>query len=513
LTRGASTSTPYKNLTSYWGGPASGGGLLSTVGNFFKSNTLFGAFSAVDQPKGTKYKADESTYDLMIVNSTITDKPKTSFGTTFKNPFAGVSPVKSARFYYVDTKGAGHYGVSQKWFSPNLKIKLEKPPSINFGSITQNRITITNAENKPGAYSKGLTATITNTISDISTEKSEILYQYNQYQNAPVGTEPTKLDNNSDPFVQNYLNQLIEKLPSYYSSTPNQSVAYVSDVHTWNDLNKQKSTLNDGMGSTSTPGLKTTGTYLNKFDINSSQLLDDSKQGKGFAGSGQYDIINVLNVDDKTEDFKNRDLIKFWFYDITNKKYIPFRATVKGISERYTSNWDEFQYIGNADKVYNYKGFTRGLSFNFTAVAMSLKELLPMWTRINYLLSLSKPSGYLRGSYIVPPLVQLTIGDLYKNQPITITNLTLTIPENAIWETLDETNKTDYNYYNGRITSNESSVAQFPYEAEISVDCNLLEKEIPMVGKNNFDDYYNGGGSSKGYFGEKLKQHMNIKVM
>ena len=123
LTRGASTSTPYKNLTSYWGEPPSRSGILGTVGNFFKSNTLFGAFSAVDQPKGTKYKADESTYDLMIVNSTITTATSSSFGTTFKNPFAGVSPVKSARFYYVDTKGAEHYGISQKWYSPKLKIR------------------------------------------------------------------------------------------------------------------------------------------------------------------------------------------------------------------------------------------------------------------------------------------------------------------------------------------------------------------------------------------------------
>jgi hypothetical protein len=247
---------------------------------------------------------------------------------------------------------------------------------------------------------------------------------------------------------------------------------------------------------------------LNKFDGSKyrKQLVDDQKDGKGFAGSAQSDIINILNVEQNTDKFKDRDLIKFWFYDITNEKFIPFRATVKGISERYTSNWDEFQYIGNADKVYNYKGFTRALSFNFTAVAMSLKELLPMWTRINYLLSLSKPSKYLGGSYIVPPLVQLTIGDLYKNQPIVINSLGMTIPENATWETIDESNVTNYNYYNGRITSDKSSVAQFPYEAEISVDCNILEKETPMVGKSNFGDYYgDGNGSSRGLFGMKLQ--------
>ena len=87
----------------------------------------------------------------------------------------------------------------------------------------------------------------------------------------------------------------------------------------------------------------------------------------------------------------------FYFYDIYNQKYIPFRATVKGISERSVSTWDDFQYIGNADKVYNYKGFTRGLGFSFTVVAMSVKELLPMWQRINYLMGLTKPANYKNG--------------------------------------------------------------------------------------------------------------------
>jgi hypothetical protein len=501
LTRGASTSTPYKNLTSYWGEPPSRSGILNTVGNFFKSNTLFGAFSAVGQPKGTKYKADESTYDLMIVNSTITDKPKTSFGTTFKIPFSDASPGKSARFYYVDTKGAEHYGVSQKWHNPTVKVNNSY---TSVGGIVESKL-------KAGYQIPITDGNYTKTIfkqNSTNAEQSQVLSQYEDYINAGKGVYPTKLDNNSDPFVQNYLNQLIENLPSYYSSNPNQVVSYVSAIHNWNDLNKQKSVRSDGTGTTSTPVLNVPGTYLNKFEnVSRKQLIDDPKDGKGFAGSGQYDVINVLNVSDKTnlDLFKDRDLIKFWFYDITNKKYIPFRATVKGISERYTSNWDEFQYIGNADKVYNYKGFTRALGFNFTAVAMSLKELLPMWTRINYLLSLSKPAKDMDGSYIVPPLVQLTIGDLYKNQPIVINGLTMTIPENAIWETIDESKDTDYNYYNGRITSDKLSVAQFPYEAEINVECNILEKETPVTGRSNF------GESDTKFFSDKLNVNESVQ--
>ena len=258
------------------------------------------------------------------------------------------------------------------------------------------------------------------------------------------------------------------------------------------DLNKVR-----GIIDSSKTDKKNSLSYLAKYRKykNGEDLLDDPN-GKGFAGVNQSDLINVLHVQSKTDDFINKDLIKFYFYDIYNKKYIPFRATVKGISERSVSSWDDFQYIGNADKVYNYKGFTRGLGFNFTVLAMSVKELLPMWQRINYLMGLTKPANYKNG-FIVPPLVMMTIGDIYKNQPIVINSINMTIPDNATWETISES-EDKFEYLNGRLKSNDNvTLAQFPREAEISIDANILEKEKPKVGRNNFGDFNTGPFSDK----------------
>jgi hypothetical protein len=237
---------------------------------------------------------------------------------------------------------------------------------------------------------------------------------------------------------------------------------------------------------------KNTLSYLAKYrKYKSGQDLLDDIGGKGFAGVNKSDLINVLNVQSNTDSFIDKDLIKFYFYDIYNQKYIPFRATVKGISERSVSSWDDFQYIGNADKVYNYKGFTRGLGFSFNVVAMSVKELLPMWQRINYLMGLTKPANYKNG-FIVPPLVMMTIGDIYKNQPIVINSINMTIPDNATWETVSDRIDT-YEYLNGRLkTKDNVTVAQFPREVEISIDANILEKEKPKVGINNFGEFNTG---------------------
>lgn len=211
------------------------------------------------------------------------------------------------------------------------------------------------------------------------------------------------------------------------------------------------------------------------------------------------------------------DLIAFFFYDVVNDKYIPFRATVKGISEGNTAYWDELRFIGRADQLYSYNGFSRTLSFTFNVVINSISELLPSWKKINYLASSVKPSNYTAGQnvlnqgfnrFIVPPMFMITIGDLYKFQPVVITSLNVNIPDDAIWETLNEYNsKNGWNYLNGLIGANYQNLGmnfgQLPREVEIVVTCNLLEKERAIVGGSHFgheprvDDWENKKGSDR----------------
>jgi hypothetical protein len=252
------------------------------------------------------------------------------------------------------------------------------------------------------------------------------------------------------------------------------------------------------------------GGYLAQFGLNKrKQLLDDPK-GKGLAGSMASDKINlltVLNEEDVGLDKKyngdNDDIIKFYFHDLVNNKYIPFRATITGLNENYNGDWTAIEYIGRADKLQSYKGFSRTIGFKFNVVANTIKELLPMWQRINYLVGLTKPANYTQGGgtasnlysrFMIPPLVKFTIGDIYKNQPGVIKSIGLNIPENCVWETVSEETsaKFDWSYLNGRIQWQDSigKVAQFPRECELNINMDLLEKERPVVGGTNFGDYY-----------------------
>ena len=213
--------------------------------------------------------------------------------------------------------------------------------------------------------------------------------------------------------------------------------------------------------------------------------------------------LSSMHPNWKEYDPYNDDLIAFFFYDVVNKKYIPFRATVKGISEGNTAFWDELRFLGRADQLYSYNGFSRTLSFSFNIVISSISELLPSWTKINYLASAVKPSNYTRSEtvgtvynrFIVPPMFMITIGDLYRFQPIVLRSVTVNIPEDALWETLNEYNSDEWNYLNGIITNpkmqgsrgkTQQKYGQMPREAEISIEGALLEKERAQVGGSHF---------------------------
>lgn len=251
------------------------------------------------------------------------------------------------------------------------------------------------------------------------------------------------------------------------------------------------------------------GGYSSQFRNKRKNLLDD-RTGKGFAGAGNVDSINSLFVGDEL----TPDIIKFYFKDVVNNIYLPFRATVSGINEIYNADVDSISYAGRADKLYYYKGFTRSMSFKFIAIASSIKELLPMWQRINYLVGLTKPANYTRNpinnvysKFIIPPLIEFTIGDIYLNQPGIIKSISLAIPDNATWEVLDESQSKikDWAYLNNKITwrNSKGKYAQFPKECELNLSIDLLEKERPITGGSNFGDFARTLDSSGEYDNSK----------
>jgi hypothetical protein len=231
---------------------------------------------------------------------------------------------------------------------------------------------------------------------------------------------------------------------------------------------------------------------------------------------------------------QSADLIFFYFYDLVNEIYIPFRATLSGIQDQNSADWDTIAYLGRADKLFVYRGFSRDVSFNFKVYANSIKELVPMWERIDYLVGLTRPSKYteLTGNraervvvggsqtagtsvnptngnrdigevavdaltqrtdysnsgFMYPPMIEFRIGDLYNEQPAVLNSVNVSVSEDATWETL---RSDEYEYRPNPstiITQPNVKCRQLPNIVDVSVQLRLIEKQraetrVPKFGK------------------------------
>jgi hypothetical protein len=258
---------------------------------------------------------------------------------------------------------------------------------------------------------------------------------------------------------------------------------------------------------------------------------------------GEQDEYNsLLPTKNKRDMYLNdsdqsRDLIFFYFYDLVNEIYIPFRATISSITDNNTADWETVKYMGRADSLYVYKGFSRDATFTFKVYANSIRELVPMWKRINYLVGLTRPSGYTgkatvtnnnftnssnsegttsppvigddsrsigevtiftntdkdisttgaESGFIVPPMIRFRIGDLYDDQPAILRNVAISIPDDATWETLrDDT----YKYFFGTNKTKELTIdatsKQLPNIIDVTVQLALIERKQSITNENHF---------------------------
>lgn len=369
------------------------------------------------------------------------------------------------------------------------------------------------------------------TAVDKDFESSDIILQYQYYVNQTF-QYPTK---KTDPASVAYINAELEKILTGPRSIPKIGNGNIYSINLRTNSQVIQSPVQGRWGYDQlyirTNGLDRSrgkgpltypGGMMHDYAEKNIILVDENLKTSGnrsykLPTNGTFDAINTLNVLPANrkiggaqtlkdwpmwEPYKD-DLIAVYFYDIVNEKYIPFRAAIKGLTESGNVSWEELSFIGRADKVYSYGGFNRNLSLSIKIVIGSIAELAPTWQRINYMASAIKPANYTSATsgnttdrFIVPPMFFLTIGDLYKDQPILIQSVTITIPDDAAWETLNEDNtpysKKDgtgnWNYLAQYITSPDSGgkFAQVPREVDLNFSFYLLEKERAIIGGANF---------------------------
>lgn len=527
LIRGSTATDANKNFQNRWGGGGSSG-FFSGIGNFFRSSTLFGAFLPVGQPNGEKYKVGEQTYNIMLDNKTV-------FATIKQN--GELYPGVYQRWWGSTDGSTNQTPSGYLRFAPFVSVaSSEGNAGINFestGNINGKKFGLPDVQDtdpKGVSYSnyigfsrilKGGEDGVDLTTLEFSDQIVNYAYYIGtltKYLSTPVYFSwGTKKSDKTDPVIEDLINNNLKKLINNLKK---------EDINAGN----QKYTLSpdpgNGYAYTPIPQYNWESSaigydyidktvkndkYFSALRFNKEVTLDPvpnatgENKNFGFSGPQRSDKVNMMEVLSKYQFdqtySEDSDLIKFYFHDVVNNYYIPFRATVTGLNENLNADWTPIEYIGRADKLQSYKGFSRSISFKFNVVANSIKELLPMWKKINYLMGLTKPANYTQGDqsssniyskFIIPPLVKFTIGDIYKNQPGVIKTVSMNIPDNCSWETLSEeyARKNDYKYLNGviKLENSKGKFAQFPRECELNISMDLLEKERPIVGGNQFGD-------------------------
>ena len=163
-------------------------------------------------------------------------------------------------------------------------------------------------------------------------------------------------------------------------------------------------------------GMYTTGDYLNR------QVAYPSATG----------LKNDL-IPDTEKQLDSYDFITLKFWSVYKKAAVNFRATLTGLTETLSPNWDTNRFVGNPFNFYTYNSIERKLNFSFKIYSLGQSEHIAAWQRINFLTSLVYPQE-IGAVNITPPFIKFTLGDMFKNKEAFIESLTYTIEDNTPWE-------------------------------------------------------------------------------
>ena len=146
----------------------------------------------------------------------------------------------------------------------------------------------------------------------------------------------------------------------------------------------------------------------------------------------------LVRVDNKGGIEEILDIIPFKIEILNNNggtnQVIVFRAYLENMSDQYKASYDSYKYNGRAEDFYKYKGFGRDISLDFNVPALSRKDMIPNYQKLNALAGILAPSyspgiGYMRGN-----IIRLTVGDYLKSVPGILRGINLTPVFEAGWE-------------------------------------------------------------------------------
>ena len=158
----------------------------------------------------------------------------------------------------------------------------------------------------------------------------------------------------------------------------------------------------------------------------------------------KIDTINSMDIFDSDGDTDTqyiRDLIRFKFEMVNNDnigksdKYetTAFRALLDNIDDNFSATHNTFKYNGRGEEFYTYNSFKRSINFSFKIAATSRHEMMPLYRKLNFLVSNTAPD-YGSTGRMRTPFVRLTIGSWMDRIPGVINSVNVKRQKDYPWE-------------------------------------------------------------------------------
>ena len=175
------------------------------------------------------------------------------------------------------------------------------------------------------------------------------------------------------------------------------------------------------------------------------------------------------------------------------KQYsMVFPATITGLSESVTPEWNSFKYIGSPYNTHRYNGVERTISFEFKLYYLDEETKYSMISSLNSLKELAFPYNEVSTIQYAdtdvalafsPNLIELSINGYYKNLFGFITQLEFSIDDNTSWATTHPNMDSAVESINGLYPT----VINVSFGMTIIENHNITKGRTTKVMRYNFD--------------------------
>ena len=155
------------------------------------------------------------------------------------------------------------------------------------------------------------------------------------------------------------------------------------------------------------------------------------------------DKINALDIirhdaGDLTSN-KYRDMIRFRIEAVDSAEpeksdIMLFRAFLDSFGDNYSAQHNEIKYNGRAESFYTYNSFSRDISIGFKIAAQSRWEMMPLYRKLNFLVSNTAPDYHASSGRIRTPFIRLTVGSYLNRTPGILNSVNITWQKDYPWE-------------------------------------------------------------------------------